>query len=425
MRENNLDARLKAADPVVEVELGSEVLHNATTTQAHGLGRKHHMNAAARPRFILTALAAAGALAITIPLTLSPGEPQYLLSVGDSQSSSMLGAKGAPGTEADQGVRDMMMWTQYNYLAGDSLGSEAGQGVAYKAKLNGSPTDYLLMLGRVFSIEGTPKESQYSSAEWPTWVLGPEDGSGPNVYLNWSGNGSWWYNDPSAWPNVQALKSCEPVASDGEVDQVDPDCSGFVETPIESGKVPTESELVEQANQIFTSAGVSFPRNQLRVSRDTWGASVEASMFLNGSPTAEMWWMSWSDSGALASVSGFAAEFEQMGTFNTVSQESAVSRLADYRYSGGVAYKFYNSGITLPMADGIDTRELDPESAPGPEILDLTIDSAESANVTIWASDNSVWILPGYVYYAKDAFAGAVFALEDGLVKLPALEETK
>ncbi|MEY4992979.1 MAG: hypothetical protein RIS82_101 [Actinomycetota bacterium] len=400
MKENNLDARLKAADPVVEVELGNELLHNAATKQAQNSWRRHRMNSAIKPRFLLTALAAAGALAIAIPLTLSPGEPQYLLSVGDSQSSSMLGAKGSPGTEADQGLRDMIMWTQYNYVAGDSLGREAGKGAVYKAKLNGTPTDYLLMLGRVFSIEGTPKESQYSSAEWPTWVLGSEDGSGPNLYLNWSGNGSWWFNDPAAWPST-------------------------VDTPIESGQIPSESELVEQANQIFANAGVNFPRDQIRVSRDTWGASVEASVFLDGGPTAEKWWMSWSDSGTLASVSGFAAEFEQMGTFNTVSEHSAVSRLSDYRYSGGVAYKFYESGFALPIADGIDTRELESESTPEPKIVDLTLDSAERASITIWASDNSVWILPGYVYYAKDAFAGAVFALEDGLVKLPALEETK
>ena len=425
MKENNLDARLKAADPVVEVELGSELLHNAATKPTQNTRRKQRMQATTRPKFLITALAAAGALAITIPLTLSPGEPQYLLSVGDSQSSSMIGAKGAPGTQADQGVRDMMMWTQYNYLPGASLSSEAGQGVAYRAKLNGSPADYLMMLGRVFSIEGTPKESQYSSAEWPTWVLGPEDGSGPNLYLNWSGNGSWWFNDPSAWPNVQAPIACDPVSSDDQVDQVEPECSGVVETPMNSGNIPTESELVAQANQIFAKAGVNFPRNQLRVSRDTWGASVEASMFIDGNPTAEMWWMSWSDTGALASVSGFAAEFEPMGTFNTVSEKSGVSRLSDYRYSGAVAYEFYNSGMAMPMAEDVSTREIEPESAPEPEIVDLTLDTAERANITIWASDNSVWILPGYVYYANDAFAGAVFALEDGLVKLPALEVTK
>lgn len=399
MNEKNLDARLKAADPVIEVELHSELLHNAATKQLQKSWRMPRVLTTTKPRFLLATLAAAGALAITIPLTLAPGEPQYLLSIGDSPSNALMGAKGAPGTEADQGVRDMMMWTQYNYLAGESLGSEDGQGVAYRAKLKGSPTDYLLMLGRVFSIDGTPKESQYSSAEWPTWVLGPEDGSGPNIYLNWTGNGSWWFTDPGAWPN--------------------PDSA------VKSGTIPTESELEAQANQIFAKASVDFPRNQLRVSRDTWGASVEATLFLDGSPTAEMWWMNWSDSGALANVSGFAAKFEEAGTFETVSERSAASRLNDYRYSGGVAYEFYNSGMALPMADGLATRDLGSESTPTPAIVDLTLDSAKPANVTIWASDNSVWILPGYVFYANDAYAGAVFALDEGLVKLPTPEVAK
>ncbi|MDP4972998.1 MAG: hypothetical protein NWP95_05805, partial [Pontimonas sp.] len=134
---------------------------------------------------VFVAVMGAVALAVGVAFqTAFPPDPRTLIVLGNSG-----------GTSAET-WDEMSFAVDYDYIPGPGLSNAEGSGRVYKLSLQGNPLDLLTELGSVYGIEGVSGPSQYFDEQWPGYVLGPEDWSGPTLNLTWSGTGPWYYSNP-------------------------------------------------------------------------------------------------------------------------------------------------------------------------------------------------------------------------------------
>jgi hypothetical protein len=73
-----------------------------------------------------------------------------------------------------------------------------------------------------------------------------------------------------------------------------------------------------------------------------------------------------------------------------------------------------DAGVTLPA----------PEETPGeeptePEIVDLTINRAESVLVSVFDSAGNMWLVPGYLLFNDQGWFDSIVSLVEGVIQLP------
>ena len=377
-----------------------------------------------------------------------------------SQAPLFTLAESGGGARVESAMADSRMgwWVEYEYLAGEGLSSEGGRGEVYQLELQGTPEALLSTVGNSLGVAGTPGESEYSSPEWPLYVLGAEDWTAPSITVTWSGTGNWYYNNPVAYP--EPVCTDIPASEDGSelrtYDCVNPEPAG----PLVSPEVAKE-----QAAELFRATGLSVSAEDVRVlSNDAWGVGVAASLEIDGVDTALEWTMFWAPGPVLASASGHAVTVRERGGYDTISPLEAVDRLASGVWWGAPSPSFYESLTTsgaqvrdagvstmteeappevLPEpgnpGEGIPGEEVPGEPSEGeeptpepqplpepvmpeePEIISLTVTAAEATLLLVWDAAGNAWLVPGYVMrHGEDPWAWTtVISLMDGVLQMP------
>jgi hypothetical protein len=144
----------------------------------------------------------------------------------------------------------MMPMFTYDYVAGDNLSTSTGRGHVYRLDLAGTPESVLRNAAAFFGVSGETQKSQYFDAAWPSYVVGPEDGSAPSITVSWSGTGSWWYNNPAAYPEQKCLK--EKRVGKGSDAYIE--CTEY--EPAVMGLNPDETKTRQLASEFFAEMGV-------------------------------------------------------------------------------------------------------------------------------------------------------------------------
>lgn len=407
MNEENLRNRLKAADPAANAPLLSEaVVVEATRTANSG---PISYRAA---RFSLAGAAAAVlAVGLTLPSALAP-QPLFTLA-GAAPSGNQNGALSATSEMADAKMI-WPGWIEYNYIT-DGLSEQAGRGVVYEIRKVGDPLEILQKVADYFGIEGTPKEDDWSTKEYPSYSI-----SGDNFYLSvyWSGAGYWNFG---RWTNqvicAEPSESSEATTKDCIPPQSQPDL------------IPTKPELVEQTIATFAALGIEATEAQLTVQRDEWGAYVTVSNSHNGQPIPIDFYIAWDFQGQISSISAASFEIVERGEFGTVSPVDAVARIKDGRWYGGVASKYYEQyyrpigiarstdAVTLPAPEeGAEDQPVEPVE---PEIVDLRINKSEAVMVSVFDSVGNMWLVPGYLLFNDQGWFDSIVSLEEGVIQLP------
>ena len=358
---------------------------------------------------------------VLLPLAASGLAPRVPLI--ELNPTGMPSSQGRGSSLAAEGSSDKMMMPNpfsYSYVASSELSNEGSSGNVYKVVLTGNPEETLTKVAKVFGLTGTVFESEYSQPEYPTYQIGSKDGSGPSVTINWSGTGSWWFNDSSAYPNAEC--NGWDTADDGSEY-----CSSYAEQKPTPELLPSKQQIIAEAIKVFNATGLKVSASDINVDVSDWGASASAAMKVDGNETPIEWYMSWGSNGKLGSVSGNSVRFENQGRLNTISAKAAVARISDWRYSGQIASALWNkyapsirSGEPGMIAydSPTDTGEIaEPEASPEPIIV--TVNQAHSVMVLIWDKAGNAWLVPGYVLIGDQGWLNTVFALEDGVVSLP------
>ena len=333
-----LDRLRKAAAPQPAPELDAALVTGAPDRRAPRLIRRGRLVRGAS--LGVTALAAVSATALVIGNPFATPAPLF---------AAAAGASGGEASALSASDARIAAWVDYEYHAGSGLSTAGGRGTVYELRRVGSPEDAAAAAARALGLAGSVSESSYSSADYPTYIVGPEDGSAPALSLSWSGSGDWWYNDPSAYP-APVCQDVEYTNEDGTTGSY-PDCQ-VPEIPASESKAPSESEARELAAALFAATGLDVAPEDIRVTADANQSYASASLTVDGVATALEWSVGWSPLGRIAWASGHAVEVVARGDFDTVSPASAIDRLEDGRWFGAPGPD-YSGGAVLYAADSL------------------------------------------------------------------------
>lgn len=406
MNEENLRNRIKAADPAAQAPLLSE----SVVVEATLKGKSAPIGFRAARFSLAGAAAAVLAVGLTLPSTLAP-QPLFTLA-GAGPSGNQTGALSAASEVADAKMI-WPGWIQYNYLT-DGLSDEGGKGVVYEIRKVGDPIQILQKIADYFGIEGTPREDDWSTKEYPSYSI-----QGENFYLSvyWSGAGYWNFG---RWTN-QVL-CAEPAEGEASTK----DCIPPQSKP---EQIPSKPELIEQTITTFAAFGIEVTEQQLTVQRDEWGAYVTVSNSHKGQPIPIDFYIAWDFQGKISSISAASFEIVERGEFGTVSPVDAVARIKDGRWYGGISSKYYEQyyrpigiarstdAVALPAPDEESSDQ--PVEPVEPEIVDLTINRSEEVLVSVFDSAGNMWLVPGYLLFNDQGWFDSIVSLVEGVIQLP------
>lgn len=413
------EAKLRASDPAQSTVAIDEDSLNSVGS------RKPSLKVAKRVRrgALATGGAGAAALALTLTLTLGGGQTTPLITLGSGnelnsglaqQGSATSMAPDRVGAVSELGTTEdakMMIWQEYNYVAGKSLTSETGRGEIYRVSRTGDPMQILKTLATEFGVAGNPVEDEYSTAEYPSYSI-----AGDDFYLSiyWSGTGGWsfgkWSNqvwEPCVWEGESG--ATDESSTGGEAVEPLPICEQPVATP---ELIPSESELKNEAFALFSSTGYNGTKADVRVQRDEWGAYAYAAYEVAGQKVGIEWSAGWGSDGELSWASGHSVEVTKVdGDFGTISASAAVDRLNAGGWWGGLPSEFYQANMAT---DAIAY----PTGKEG-EVVDVEVTAATPALLTVYDATGNVWLVPGYAMTHSLGWVEAVISVEDGVIALP------
>ncbi len=453
-------------------ELAPELVTSASSRRAPRLINHGRVTRAASVSMAAVAAVAVGSLVIANPF--APRAPLFLAAEGSGPASAQSSALAEDAR--------MAMWINYEYLAGNGLSTDAGRGSVYQLQRVGTPEQVLRDAAAEFGLGGDVVESAYFDPAYPTYVIGAEDGTAPSLTVTWSGTGSWWYSNPSAYPPPV----CERVAGqdeNGESFEYD-DC---VQPPIENSLAPSGAEAQAQAAELFGATGLDVDADEIRIIADEWQTMAAASLTVEGVATAIEYAMAWAPTGEIAWATGHAIDVIDRGEFDTVSAVSAVERLSDWRwfgaagpdYQGGMNILAAESGVArdagaplgspdISVSSPVDEpggsepgtgepsepaptepgtsepgepgtepvepidpgtgeepkpvdpgTESEPEPLPEPETVTVTVDEAEATLLLMWDSQGNAWLVPGFAMPHPDGWFNTIVSIIEGVIELP------
>jgi hypothetical protein len=426
-----LEKRLRAADPLVsETPLSEAIVARAALSEGTKAPLTTRLQ---RLAFSGSALASVGAFALVVSLALPPAP--LIKMAANSGSVAM-------SQDASRESSSKMIWPgyyeyEYDYSA---LSTQAGKGKVYQLKLSGSPEDRLKAIAALFGVEGKVSMPEYSTPEYPSYRVGTDQQS---VGVNWAGSGNWYYSfwDEDSFKcqtrvieneDGSTYEACEPVSS--------PDL------------MPSESQMRQQAQELFSKTGLTVAAGDIKVNRSEWGGYASAALQIDGVDTAMEWGMNWDVSGRISYAYGHFAEVVDRGQFDTVSEQDAAARIKDGRWYGSPASSHYAVGTAMARDMGsTETITVDPapvETKPGagegssegsegsapdvieegevievepiePEIIKLKLTSAKEAMLLIYDQSGGAWLVPGYLLYNDKGWFDSIISLVEGVIELP------
>jgi hypothetical protein len=363
-------------------------------------------------KFSSAAVVLAGAV-VSIALVSSFGaQPiiQLASSPGGGENSS------AAMSESSEDKMMIMPFTTYSYKAGAGLSSDTGSGQVYKLSRTGDPESVLAKIAEVFGVQGSLKKYPDFSDQNPGYFFSESndpwgyDDLNPTVSLWWSGTGSWNYYNPG--DVTRSSSSCEEPDADG----ICPEWTEVLPTP---ELLPTRADAIAKALEIFSATGLSVTESDLRIDYSEWGVYISAAMSVEGQPTSIEWYIGWSSTGEISFAGGHSVVAEAVGTFDTISAVQAVDRLDDWRWFGSAATSFYEKYQGNFGDISVRTDETIDPGLTEPEVVTLTIVSAERALVSIWDAAGDVWLVPGLIMVNDQGWFNSVISVVDGVIALP------
>jgi hypothetical protein len=192
--------------------------------------------------------------------------------------------------------------------------------------------------------------------------------------------------------------------------------------------LPSRAEAIAKALEVFNATGLAVTESDLKVDYSEWGVYITAALSVDGQPTSTEWYIGWSSTGELSYAGGHSVVAQAAGVFNTISAVQAVDRLADWRWYGSPATSYYEKYQSSSASSTARTDDLiDPgfpadstgEGQLEPEIVTLTVISADRVLVSIWDAAGDVWLVPGLLMVNDQGWFDSVIALVEGVIQLP------
>ena len=349
----------------------------------------------------------------------------------DSASSTSISAPGV-ASDARMGMDKAM--PSYGYYGwrtilepGDGITDEAGTAAGYAyVKPDADPSKVAADLAAALGVSGDPVDQ---SGDGTSWVVGPIDGSGPQVWVgSWGSMVNWNYSDPGAYvactsPVSEPMPAEDESASKGS-DSAGSGASAGEPTPpcADAGTPPSEKEAVARAKELLAATGVDPASVEWEVYRDDYSASATAWQLVNGQRTSMGWSFAFSQNDRVQWASGFVSELTEVPAYPIVGARTAIERTKDPRWSsmlngpiGGPLYAARDvSASVVPGAGAPVTKDGRPViSMP---VATAVIEKAELGLTQYSQPDGSIVLVPAYQLTAVDGSTWSVLAITEDYV---------
>lgn len=446
---DDLTSRLRSGlDRGPAPELSDDLVTGAAGRRRPRLSDPHRTLRVAGGASLAIAAVTVGAL-VAGPSLTRPA-PLFTAAAADGDSTMATG-------DAAQDMR-IGWWVEYDYRADPALSTQGGRGEVYRITLDGGdPQARTAELADVFGLDGEVEKSDYFDAAYPTWVVGPQDGSSANLSYSDYGTGDWWFNDPAGTSFVV----CDPSVAPEQATEYG--CVLPENAP--ENLAPSADEARAEAADLFAATGHDVAASAIEVTTDDWGTSATAYLMVDDQRTALAWSAYWSNTGILSYASGHSVDVEARGTYETVSPTAAVDRLSDGRWWGAAGPDFPGGAVLFatdlareseePATDEPGTGEgategepgtgeptpvpvepvpgdpgdeptpietgipVEPAPEPTPEVIEVVVDNTTATLLLLWDVDGNAWLVPGYAMQTDEGWWNAVVSLVDGVIALP------
>ena len=295
---------------------------------------------------------------------------------------------------------------------GEGLSTAGGTASAYAFDATDVATrEGAARVAQALGVEGKPR--------WDYgWNVGPQDGSGPHVWLSADGSATFGYNDPDAdpWRCEGAVARSEEGDDAGDGEDAEPSCEEPGTSSV--GDREAKDALVD----VMRSLGVDPAEFEIEVGEKSDGDPgrwVTAYQVVDGTRTGAQWSATVGERG-IAWLDGFLATTEDLGEYPVISPAEAVERLGDPRFSGSawpVAYADEEAVWAASEDDGTEpTAPPAPPAAGDPvdwPVSDVEITDARLGLAQQTQDDGSVALVPAYELSDADGNAWSVVAVAD------------
>ena len=444
---DDLDARLRKADPANKAKtepLSAEILAAASKSKLRlGLTQRFELLSAKARGFALGGLVSGTAAILAVAIVVNPIQTPLIQLAASYQGPS--NGSGSMSEASDDKMMSMPFFS-YDYVAGPNLSNEGGSGQIYKLVRTGTPESILQKVSRLFDVQGSVKKFPDFSEANPGYFFGESDdpwgidNQNPIVSVWWSGTASWYYSNPS---DSSISSSCSSMDAEGF-------CEEWIEPVPTPELLPSKSEAIAKALEVFNATGLAVTESDLRVDMSEWGVSVSAAMAVDNQPTSIEWYIGWGSDGEISYAQGHSVVAQAVGTYNTISPVQAMDRLDQWIWYGSPPSYLYekypaiysdmsvrNEPLVDPEVSETEetTEPIEPspsetasavpeptetEPAPvEPQVVTLTIVRAESALLGIWDAAGDVWLVPGWVMFNDEGWWSTVISLIEGIIALP------
>jgi len=279
---------------------------------------------------------------------------------------------------------------------------------------------------RVAGVLGVPGEP---TQQYGSWTVGPQDGSGPSLYLQPDGVASVSYVDPTRDPwscSASAADTPDAAAGDapagGLVEQVDPG-AGCDPAP---GDAPSADAAVTQTRELLASLDVDPAGFEYETvdSGSPRSATVIAHQVVDGRQSPQSWNVTVVADGVQAFY-GSLAPLVDLGEYPVVGAATAAARLDDPRFGagwGGVMPLAREDAATTDVLPGVPSADptVPPTATPGARIdwpvQQVELTGARLGLTLLYQGDGAAVLVPAYELTDADGTAWSVIAVaEDAL----------
>lgn len=312
-------ARLRAADPAAAVQVDRDAVHHAVERRIAG-----HPTRSWSSRWWQVAAAVVAVAAV--------GGAGFWAGRGTDSTTATVpaitldqsGAQGALGAQDEKASADLRIWSpgRVVFSAADGLGDDAGTAHAWGLDAGSVfSAESVARLAAALGVTGDPVQQDGS------WVIGPQDGSGPSVALYADGTASMNYYDPARDP----WNCASPATADDTQATIDP------VAPCEpTGPQPSGDDATAALREVMTAVGLDPAEFQFSTPDvgQPASTSVTAERVIDGQGTG-LTWNATVVADGVQSVYGQLAPVIDLGEYPVIGATTAVQRMADPRFGAG------------------------------------------------------------------------------------------
>jgi hypothetical protein len=296
-------------------------------------------------------------------------------------------------------------------FSSDGLSTSGGEATAYAYDATQVATEEgAARAAEALGVEGEPRW------EWGSWSVGPQNGTGPNLWLSADSTAYLSYNDPAADP-----WRCEEISAEELAEQeADPAVTGDQQCAEPTGTVSVK-KAVGELRTLMERLGVDPDGYEFEPSTDSEPGSrwVSAYEVVDGRRTGATWSATVSKEG-VAWLDGFLATRTELGTYPVISPADAVERLGDPRFGQNLWPVTYSPALETRMME--EPTDSGPTAPPAPPaagdavpwpVTDVTITEARLGLAQEHRTDAATLLLPAYELSDADGNVWTVVAVAD------------